>query len=569
MATTATYSADVLVSSGGVNGSQTQWEYSVPVRQDVRTHCPVPATSLSSLQAYPNDRQSFSRRSKSRTSHDSHRKSRDRTSKESRSSSMSRQPYMSESNYRNTSRGRRDHSRGRGSEAGSSRGVYNIESGSRSAGNIRESTNGAVRGNSDEEAKWIHRDKLAKIESEELHQAALLFHRRTGIETKSIRGRSQAGTRQRGISESSETTPPTEHTEPWPNMSEEQHYHDTAPFEDNNTATADNDERKNWDLRRPEEIAADEAVDDGASSMYRNPGLRKSSSRIPIPRTTTAPNLPTESRSRAQTLGDDDATSSTSKPRRASEPLAVDCDAAPTPNGSRPNSRGAQATMQSAGGRRPTAKSAQGSTNRKTSAPATSRKTTTTKSRTTSGANGTQRPTTRGDSRPITAVNRPEGDPPWLATMYKPDPRLPPDQQIIPTHARQMMQQQWEKEGKTPTTYDREFAPLAIADDAPPSNNNNTNDNNEKAEEPSKEEQQQQQQPQEKPETKGNNTWPLSSKDLEPTQPSTGPGYSPMPRVQEPPPAGLTPKWSPPVVTAQEPPPPKEKKGGCGCCIVM
>jgi len=151
--------------------------------------------------------------------------------------------------------------------------------------------------------------------------------------------------------------------------------------------------------------------------------------------------------------------------------------------------------------------------------------------------------------------------------MYKPDPRLPPDQQIIPTHARQMMQQQWEKEGKTPTTYDREFAPLAIATDAPPSNNNdNNNDNNEKTEEPSKEEQPQEKS--EKPETEENSTWPLSSpKSPDSTQPNTG--YSPMPRVQEPPPAGLTPKWSPPVVTAQEPPPAKEKKGGCGCCVVM
>lgn len=539
MATTAAYSADILMPSGGVNGGQAQWDYSVPVRED-----------------------SFNRRSKSRTSHDSHRKSRDRNSKESRSSSISRQPYMQESNYnRNSSRGRRDHSRGRGSEAGSSKGVYGHESGSRSVGNVRESTNGAPHGLT-EEAKWIHRDKLAKIESEELHQAALLFHRRPGIETKSSRGRSQA-TRQRGISESSETEP-TEHNEPWPNMSEEQReYNNESPksFEVNGAATGPHDERKTWDLRKPEEIA-EEAIDDGASSVYRNPHLRKSSSRIPIPRTTTAPNLPIEARSRAQTIGDDVDASSPSRPRRASEPMTMD-DSTPTPNGSRPNSRGANATMQSAGGRRPAAKSTQGSTNRKTSAPATSRKTT--KSRTTSTANGT-RPTARGDTRPTTAVNRPEGDPPWLATMYKPDPRLPPDQQIIPTHARQMMQQQWEKEGKTPTTYDRGFAPLAIASDALPSNNNN--DNNEKTEEPPKEEQMQEKS--EKPETEGNGTWPLSSsKSPDPMSPSTGTGYSPMPRVQDPPPAALTPKWSPPVVTAQEPPPPKEKKGGCGCCVVM
>lgn len=53
-----------------------------------------------------------------------------------------------------------------------------------------------------------------------------------------------------------------------------------------------------------------------------------------------------------------------------------------------------------------------------------------------------QRPKSRAglETRPPTAVNRPEGEPPWLATMYKPDPRLPPDQQLLPTHAKRMQQ---------------------------------------------------------------------------------------------------------------------------------
>lgn len=491
--------------------------------------------------------QSFNRRSKSRSSHDStHRKSKDRNSKESRSSSMSRQPHMQ----------RRDHSLGRrGSEHGSSRIVYGHESGSRSVGNVRLSADGM---GSTEEAKWIHRDKLAKIESEELHQAALLFHRRTGTESKVSRGRSH-------ISGSSVTTPPTEQTEPWPDLHGEQQGADS--FDANGTADVD-DERKYWDLRRPEEIAADDG-DDAASSLYHNPALRKSSSRIPIPTSSPAPILSEQkgrdfSRSRAPIATDEDAASTISRPRRASEPLAVESDSAPTPpSGSRPNSRGAQTTMQNAtNGRKTTAKGT--STNRKTSAPATTRKNTP-RSRATSAANGSQRPNTRSETRPTTAVNRPEGDPPWLATMYKPDPRLPPDQQIIPTHARQMQQEQWEKEGKTPTTYDREFAPLAISPDEKPRPAND--EHNEKIEKPAPEEPQKQ----EKPEPEGNTTWPLSSprSPPEPARPSTGTGYSPMPKVQEPPPAGLTPKWSPPVVTAQDPQPPKEKKGGCGCCIVM
>ena len=36
MAATAAYSADVLMSSAGVDANQQQWEYSVPIRQDVR-----------------------------------------------------------------------------------------------------------------------------------------------------------------------------------------------------------------------------------------------------------------------------------------------------------------------------------------------------------------------------------------------------------------------------------------------------------------------------------------------------------------------------------------------------
>ena len=41
--------------------------------------------------------------------------------------------------------------------------------------------------------------------------------------------------------------------------------------------------------------------------------------------------------------------------------------------------------------------------------------------------------------------------------MYRPDPRLPPDQQMLPTHAKRMMQEQWEREGQTGTVYDRDF----------------------------------------------------------------------------------------------------------------
>ena len=76
------------------------------------------------------------------------------------------------------------------------------------------------------------------------------------------------------------------------------------------------------------------------------------------------------------------------------------------------------------------------------------------------------RPGTAGDGRPRTATNPPEGDPPWLAGMYKPDPRLPPDQQMLPTHAKRLAQEQWERDGKSANVYDRDFNPITNFDDA-------------------------------------------------------------------------------------------------------
>jgi hypothetical protein len=91
----------------------------------------------------------------------------------------------------------------------------------------------------------------------------------------------------------------------------------------------------------------------------------------------------------------------------------------------------------------------------------TVRNVTVTKSRTPSAqakpAPELKRPgTSSGTPRPSTS-HRPEGEAPWISSMYKPDPRLPPEQQLLPTHAKRLAQEQWEKEGKTGTVYDREF----------------------------------------------------------------------------------------------------------------
>lgn len=514
----------------------------------------------------------------------------------SRSSSQGSKTNAHEPVYLQASRtGRRDSSLTRaGGESGSARNSwgknsinvmesgdnYHYSSSIKNADSARESARYAYDDDEDpDSANWIHRDKLARIESEELQQAAIRLQRqvRAGSKSSSRRGRSH-DSHSNGLNGSIVTTPPTEYSEPWPNLRDEKQRpeQDEGPTEE---------ERMNWDLRRPEEIAAD-SDDGGASKFYRNPGLKKSSSRIPVLSASPLPisqeqvdrEFPTQ-RTRTQSSGDEGSTSRPKTPRRTSESAVVDTPEAnqtTPPSGSRPVSRGAQA--QSSPAKKTTAKSTPGSGPRKTSNNGAARKTPQTKSRT----NGNGRPTTRaGDIRPTTAVNRPEGDPPWLATMYKPDPRLPPDQQILPTHARRMQQEQWEKEGKTPDAYDREFAPISIRPDEPPrvSNNNNNDDNtsnDNSSAEPEHEEKTQEQEPE-----KDSSAWPLQApKEPEPVtrRPSTNgttSGYSTMPKVQNTPPIGVapSPKLSQQPTSTQEPSEKEKKKAekekGCNCCIVM
>ncbi|KAL1999546.1 hypothetical protein VTN02DRAFT_4370 [Thermoascus thermophilus] len=502
----------------------------------------------------------------------------------SRSSSQGSRTNAHEPGYLPASRtGRRDSSLTRaGGESGSARNSwgknsitvmesgdnYHYSSSIKNADGARESARYAYDDDEDpDSANWIHRDKLARIESEELQQAAIRLQRqvRAGSKSSSRRGRSH-DSHSNGLSGSIVTTPPTEYSEPWPNLRDEKQRpeQDEGPTEE---------ERMNWDLRRPEEIAAD-SDDGGASKFYRNPGLKKSSSRIPI---LSASPLPISQEQ-------------------------VDPNQTTPPSGSRPVSRGAQA--QSSPAKKPTAKSTAGSGPRKTPNNGAARKTPQTKSRT----NGNGRPTTRaGDIRPTTAVNRPEGDPPWLATMYKPDPRLPPDQQILPTHARRMQQEQWEKEGKTPDAYDREFAPISIRPDEPPrvnniinnnnnnNNNNNSNNNNDNdndnnnnnnnddntSNENSSAESEQEEKAQEPEPEKDASAWPLQApKEPEsvthrPSTNGTASGYSTMPKVQNTPPIGVapSPKLSQQPTSTQEPSEKEKKKAekekGCNCCIVM
>lgn len=412
---------------------------------------------------------------------------------------------------------------------------------------------------------WIHRDKLAKIESEELQAA--------GINLANARKSISRGTSRR--SNSKDGFERGNGTELAQRPTREEKIAQRSP------PVVEEEDHDNWDLRSPEEIAADE----GARSQAQS--LKKTSSRIPILTSSPMP-IPTERVERDTPLP---------RKRTLSNSMSPD-DGTPIPNvRSRQNSSGSGMLLDtgesilSSGYRSVSTPSSPSKAKMikptATSSPSSAAKKTTPGQRKASvpgksGPNNTnspsQRPGTRSgeNDRPRTAVNRPEGDPPWLATMYKPDPRLPPDQQIVPTHARKQQQAMWTDEGAVPSTYDREFAPLAV----------NTNEGLVKLPSPAA--------VTEKP---GNQeAWPL--KPLPPTlrsptdqRPGTSgsqtASYSTMPKVQnlqvKSPVASLSqspvratfPKDGvpPPRMQQQrfdeEEQPGKKEKGCLGCCVIM
>lgn len=431
----------------------------------------------------------------------------------------------------------------------------------------------------DDDDFWIHRDKLARIESEELQQAAMRIQRQVRASSKS----SSARVRSHDSQSINGTAAPNEQIEPWPAVKRQQ-LDSPIPLEDEPQTPTDA-ERMNWDLRRPEEIAAEaSAADSDSSKMYKSPGLKKSTSRIPVLTTSPHPisaeqvdrELPSIQRARTRTLGSgDDESTSNPKPNSVANQVdnreASPDSSTPTASSSRPGSRGASSQLQTQASpaKRPAAKSVSSTTGRKASGPSNTRKTTTSQNSRSTSAD--KRPQTRsGDHRPTTSANSPEGDPPWLATMYKPDPRLPPEQQILPTHAKRMQQEQWEREGKTPSTYDRDFTPLAVRPDEPPRNSTTLDQEKENTTTSSPPEEKTEEAPKE-----DSNAWPLKSpKTPEPPRPGTsGTNYSTMPKVQNTPPvvlstaAAQSSPSSPKAPAAAEQ---DDKVGkGCGCCIVM
>ncbi|KAI9692750.1 MAG: hypothetical protein M1820_009393 [Bogoriella megaspora] len=435
---------------------------------------------------------------------------------------------------------------------------------------------------------WIHRDKLAKIESRELEEAGFRVGRHTTNGRSSSRSTSRRGRGSDQYGEDANSDGVSPHEAPL--RGDQRRLPSPIPAEEE---PADFDEALDFDLRSAEEV-----VPERTPFVQREaPSVRPGTSRIPLPKNSPAP-LPSSfierdsplprsrnnsnawsngpednisfkyTRRRSHSVGsqvmlDDFGSSREDQSALPSSPIAV-------PNLSKQSSPSKAKTPNKA---TPTS-GARKNTGNRTASAQQKKRTGSTPSRELAG----QRPSSSGNPiRPSTSHKRPEGEAPWIATMYKPDPRLPPEQQMLPTHAKRMMQEQWEKEGKIGKSYDRDFRlvdPHEFPEPRSSSPYNSQQDTQSGAESD---------EPRER-------TWPLEPPRLNTNnheqRPGTGGtehgGYKITPTVQSPQlspngqqrpiTGGPIPQTRPPdPIHIPEPPEEKEdkKKGSCACCIVM
>ncbi|KOS17346.1 hypothetical protein ESCO_006424 [Escovopsis weberi] len=259
------------------------------------------------------------------------------------------------------------------------------------------------------EDKWIHRDKLAKIENEEL-QAAGFYIQRPRAQSKQRRERDRSARRDTDASEDGRRRSRTS---------------------DFVIGALEGMGGESWDLRTPEEIAEAEA------NAYFVQNGSKGGSRIPVAKVSPAP------------ISQDYLERETLAARKASEGPDAEHATITLPKS---RSRSASASIREAAGHEATVKDSTPATTGRARTGTDSSKRSTASKKTPAKAGGT---TTRPKTR-----RAPEGDPPWMFASYKPDPRLPPEEQLIPTVARRLAQEKWEKEGKFGDIYDKDFRPL-------------------------------------------------------------------------------------------------------------
>lgn len=455
-----------------------------------------------------------------------------------------------------------------------------------------------------DDSAWIHRDKLAEIEIQEMEEAGIYVRpsRRSMSQGPGASARSSRSASRSRIPINDE--PPNE---PVPDRSHNASYADYTDKPLPSTPIANEREQEfnphiDTEFRTPEEVAAEQG-------SIRTQVPRPSTSRIPISKMSPVPvpsnvigrdsPLPRSRHGSGAGSGNWDEMQYARRARSSSigSQVILDEEAMRTPpesgssnkqsstENSPPKARVPSKTTPKSRGRKGSTPS---STDRPGSSYGKDRKTSMTSQRPGSRAGSSQKPV-----RPSTShQHAPEGDPPWIDSMYKPDPRLPPDQQMLPTHAKRMMQEQWEKEGKSGTAYDRDLNPLNSKElpspklkpkplNMPSTENQSTSSNS-----PSKLSQRWQQPDSlTTPNSTNMTTWPLTPRsDRDDPPPSPRPGTSGglklTPKIPTPPPiekSASGPEWStmqpqtstfrvPELDEKQEAEP---KKGGCACCVVM
>lgn len=301
---------------------------------------------------------------------------------------------------------------------------------------------------------WIHRDKLREIEIQEMEQAGMRVRqpRRSGStgprasQRSTSRSMSRNGLRRPMSREQLGDSPDDDagfgefkrkrvSTIPAADASEEQE----AEYEHQNDS----------ELRTLEELVAPQPG-------YRQHSGRPSTSRIPVSKVSPLPvpnamvdrdsPLPRSRHGSQNWSGTWDDLQYSRKARSGSvgSQVLLDDDGYRTP--SRPQSSHVRASAEDRNGyshsppkARVPNKDAPTSGARKTSGPRPPTANAN-KPRVRSGTTGGIRPPS--SSGPKNPINRPEGEAPWLANMYKPDPRLPPEEQMLPTHAKRLAQEQ-------------------------------------------------------------------------------------------------------------------------------
>ncbi|KAK5110043.1 hypothetical protein LTR62_006287 [Meristemomyces frigidus] len=319
-----------------------------------------------------------------------------------------------------------------------------------------------------DDSAWIHRDKLAQIEIQEMAEAGIPItgrqSRRSGSTSrqegmKGRTSRSQSRTR-KGVSRDAHEEQMEELNGQYATFDE---YHrkrvSTIPAADDQER--EEEQAMDTELRTPDEVASEHAMQSRV--------IRPSTSRIPLAKVSTVPV--------SQQVVDRD--SPLERGRNGSGAWSNAWDEGQYDRRARGNSVGSQVLLDEYGhtngdgtnpdensppmargpnkatpaSRKPTA--AAGSNSRPTSSHAYS------KHKPNNAAAALARPVSRSGpghkSRPSTGYIPDNAEAPWIASMYKPDPRLPPEEQMLPTHAKRMQQEQWEREGRMGMVYDKDL----------------------------------------------------------------------------------------------------------------